>query len=68
MNYSFYLFSKLFDAFYEIECPYDYLFGEVLRMYEDYEGSKYNDPNKGEYECMVKYLEEHQPMISEEGL
>lgn len=66
MSYSFYLFSKLFDAFYEINCPYDYLYGEVLRMYEDYEGSKYNDPYKGEYECMVNYLGEHQPMIGAE--
>ena len=61
MNYSFFLFSKLFDVYHETQMPYDLLFGEVCRMYEDYENSKYNKPNKGEYECMCDYLAENVP-------
>jgi hypothetical protein len=63
MSYSFYLFGKLFDAFYGIDCAYDILFEEVLRMYEDYVKSEYNDEFIGEYECMVNYLTAHKPMI-----
>ena len=56
MNYSFYLFSKLFDEFHISDTPYDILFGEVCQMYEDYVKSGYNDESKPEYECMHKYL------------
>ena len=71
MSYSFYLFSKLFDAFYGNnrfikDCPYDYLYEEVLGMYENYVKSEYNDEFKGEYECIVNYLNDHQPTIKAE--
>jgi hypothetical protein len=61
MNYSFYLFSKLFDNFYPTETPYDFLFEEVCRMYEDYLKSPYDNPKKDEYSCMVDYLNENVP-------
>lgn len=65
--YSFFLFSKLFDAvkvwkskqedvFNDTDTPYDELYGEVMAMYQDYVHSEFNDEFKPEYECMVDYL------------
>ena len=58
MNYSQYLFSclfKLFDEEFE-QMPYDSQFNEAMYEYSIFEGSKFNDGNKGEYECIVDYL------------
>ena len=62
-NYSFYLFSKLFDHFNTIEIEYDILFEEVEQAYNEYDLSKFNNPNKGEYECMVDFLTEYRPKL-----
>ncbi len=57
-NYSFFLFSKLYECVNGIsEEPYDLLFGEIAQAYEQYEASEYNTSNKPEYECMLAYLE-----------
>jgi hypothetical protein len=58
MNYSQYLFSclvKLFDEEFE-QMPYDVQFDATIDEYEIFENSKFNDGNKGEYECIVDYL------------
>ena len=62
-NYSFYLFSKLFDYYHSIENPYDLLFEEVEWAYIDYNKSEYNVSTLGEYECMSNYLSNYLPKI-----
>lgn len=55
-NYSFFLFSHLYNVIHPNETPYDILFEELQELYSDFEESLYNDPDKGEYECMVDFL------------
>lgn len=58
MDYNQYLFSclmKLFDKEFD-EMPYDRQFDKAIVEYELFENSKFNDGNKGEYECIVEYL------------
>ena len=60
-NYSFYLFSKLFDVYHPNETSYDELFGEVCTAYDLFIESALNDGNKPEYECMCNFLAEYVP-------
>lgn len=60
-NYSFYLFSKLFDAYHVIDAPYDRLFEEVQAAFYMYENSEFNNSNLPEYECMCNYLAQYAP-------
>jgi hypothetical protein len=62
-SYQFYLFTKLFDAIHTIEAEYDLLFDELESAYNEYLSSEYNNPNKGEYECMVEYLTNYLPKL-----
>lgn len=55
-NYSFFLFCQLYNVIHPNETPYDVLFNELEELYCDYEESLYNDSDKGEYECMVEFL------------
>jgi hypothetical protein len=59
MNYRFFLFSKLFDAMIGIEYEYDLMFDDLQMLFEEYDISSYNDPNKGEYECIVKFFKDN---------
>lgn len=62
MNYSFFLFGKLFDVYHTTEIPYDILFGELSAMYEDWiSWDVENGKNTGEYESMCKYISSHVP-------
>jgi hypothetical protein len=62
MNYSFFLFSKLFDIYHTNEEPYDILFEEVGKMYKDWLIWDVDNGKKiGEYESMQKYLATHTP-------
>lgn len=63
MNYSFFLFTKLFDVIIDVNYEYDALFEDLQTLYEGYQVSSFNDPNKGEYECMVEYLQHHRKEI-----
>jgi hypothetical protein len=64
MNYSFFLFSKLFDIYHTTEEPYDILFEEVGKMYKDWlVWDVDNGKNIGEYESMSEYLATHVPQI-----
>jgi hypothetical protein len=55
-DYSFFLFSNLYNAVIPNEIEYDELYGIVCDEYGKYCDSKYNDPNQPEYECMLEYL------------
>ena len=56
MNYSFFLFTQLYNAYVGIVYEYDLLFEDLLILYSKYEDSSYNNPDKGEYECMENFL------------
>jgi len=43
MNYSFYLFTKLFDTVINIEYEYDLMFNDLSEWFNKYESSIYND-------------------------
>jgi hypothetical protein len=58
-NYSFYLFTKLFDCYHTIDAPYDRLFEELQEAYYMYCNSDFNNGNKPEYECMCDYLAQY---------
>ena len=66
MNYSFYLFSKLFDVVINLECEYDVMYEFINDLFNDFEFSKYNDSNLGEYECIVKFLTENKQVITKQ--
>lgn len=60
MNYSEFLFSQLFMCHldklkFDVD-GYDIVFDNVLHHYNLYIDSPFDNPNKGEYECMVDYL------------
>jgi hypothetical protein len=56
-NYSFFLFSQLYNVVHPNDpTPYDMLFEDLQKLHSDYEDSIYNDPDKGEYECMEEFL------------
>jgi hypothetical protein len=62
MNYSFFLFSKLFDVHHATDQPYDILFDELKDMYKDWEvWDEENGKNIGGYESMQEYLATHVP-------
>ena len=62
-NYSFFLFCQLYNVIHPNETPYDMLFKELEELYCDYEESLYNDPDKGEYECMEEFLKACKDLI-----
>ena len=57
-DYSFFLFSKLFE---EVcgpsELPYDRLHSVICLAYEQYKTSPYDSPYEPEYECMIAFLQ-----------
>ena len=56
MNYSFYLFSKLFDVIIRHEYEYDLMFRDITNLYKTYEMSTYIDEDLPEYDCMTNFL------------
>jgi hypothetical protein len=63
-NYSFFLFSQLYSVTHPNDpTPYDMLFGDLQKLHSDFEESLYNDPDKGEYECMVDFLNAYKDLI-----
>jgi hypothetical protein len=66
MNYSFYLFSKLFDVVINLECEYDVMYEFINDLFNDFEFSKYNNNKSGEYECIVKFLTENKQVITKQ--
>lgn len=66
MNYSLFLFSKLYDVFVGVNYEYDLLFADLQLLYVEFEASKYNEPNAGEYECMVDFFQNNRTAILDE--
>jgi hypothetical protein len=55
-NYSFYLFSKLFDAIIGHEYEYDLMYRDIKNLYTFYQMSYYNDMDQDEYSCMYLFF------------
>ena len=66
MNYSFFLFTQLYNEIVGIQYEYDLLFEDLQKLFSQYEASHYNDPNIHEYECMVYYLKHNEDRIRKE--
>ena len=58
MKYEQYLFACLLKetSISFANMPYDDQYEFALEHYKYFEQSKYNDPNNGLYECMIKYI------------
>lgn len=58
MTYSEFMLCNLLrninDSFNNME--YDLMFGEAKRIYEEFSKSNYNNPKKGEYDCVYDFL------------
>lgn len=65
MTYSEFLFTKLFYSVLKqrAELEYDIIYPIIVHEYEKYTLSKYNIDTRGEYECMVEYLQENKSNI-----
>jgi hypothetical protein len=57
-NYEFFLFTQLAFAYDCVnkELEYDFLFGDLITMYEDFLKSGYDDGYKNLYECYEDYF------------
>jgi hypothetical protein len=57
-DYDFFLFTQLAYAHEAIEIreAYDFVFGDLIEMYEDFLVSPYNDGFKNLYECYEDYF------------
>jgi hypothetical protein len=66
MNYSFFLFTQLYNAIVGIQYEYDLLYEDVKKLFYDYLLSSFNDCNKPEYECMVAFLKHNEDIIRKE--
>jgi hypothetical protein len=70
LNYSQYLFScllKIYDKEFS-ELEYDLQFEQLPTLYGEYESSKFDDPLKGEYECILAYLKDKYPNADKEAI
>ncbi len=60
MNYQLFLFSKLYDIHMPSDKPYDVIYKDVLRMYNDWlYWDTFNGAGIGEYESMETFLKSH---------
>ena len=55
-HYSFYLFCKLRDLIIPSKLEYDLLYSEDMALFEEYNDSIFSINMKGEYECIVDFL------------
>jgi hypothetical protein len=57
-DYDFFLFTQLAFSYgkIDIELEYDLLFGDIIKLYEDFLTSHSNDDTKGLYECIEHYF------------
>jgi hypothetical protein len=70
MNYNVYLFIcllKLYDKEFN-ELEYDLQFHNAPKLYEDFFKSSFNDTSKGEYECIIAYLNDKYPLADKEAV
>jgi hypothetical protein len=60
-NYNFFLFTQLWlEANGPSDEPYDYLFPMLLKEFEAFEKSRWNEDSRPLYECIVAYLKRPQ--------
>ncbi len=55
-DYSFFLFSKLYDAQFKPEYEIDLQYEDVCTEFGKYCDSEFNDDKINEYDCIVDYL------------
>ena len=57
-DYDFFLFTQLAYAYGKIdsELEYDLVFGDIIKLYEDFLKSNSNQDTKGLYECYEHYF------------
>lgn len=59
MNYSFFLFTKLYDVVFGIsEDPYDFQYDDMVELYRVYYASEFNRSDYDEYRCMINFLQD----------
>ena len=65
-DYAFFVFCKLVEVIkpnmFPADLEYDYMFEGLTSYYKNYLDSKYIIQNKGEYECMVEFLNNSLPL------
>ena len=66
MEYSLFLFSKLYDVFVGVNYEYDLLFEDLQGLYKRFLESEYNKPNVNEYDCIVEYFKANRSAIFNE--
>jgi len=62
-NYSFYLFSKLFDAFIGHKYEYDLMYKDIRNLYFLFKASSYLDSYQNEYEAMCMFYLDNKDYI-----
>ena len=68
MNYSFFLFSKLYELTFPEDSglEYDLLFDKLVLLYREYYGSVYNNEFQSEYTCITDYFSNRQIKLQNE--
>ena len=66
MNYSFFLFTQLYNEIVGIQYEYDLLFEDLIKLYSEYDSSSFNDGDKPEYECIVAFLKHNEKKIAKD--
>ena len=57
MSYSFFLFSKLFEAVHGVsDEEYDLLYERIKGAFDEYADSRFNNPQRNEYDCILDFL------------
>lgn len=66
-GYSIFLMVELARALNVIDrkLEYDLTWEKAQDLYTDFEGSDYNDSDKGEYECIEDFLENEVPSLND---
>jgi hypothetical protein len=65
MNYSLFLFSKLYDVVIGFNYEYDLMYADMQTLYKVFEDSGFNNPNLPEYECILEFLKENRLSLLE---
>ena len=64
LDYSLFLFTKLWEAVMgRSDEPYDVLFEKISKVFSEYLSSPYNSNNRGEYECMMEFLDDYKESL-----
>ena len=63
MMQSFFYFSKIYDNVIGVQYELDYMYEDLLRFYNIYSASDFNDPLKSEYECIVEFFRYNRVII-----